>query len=85
MTGSGTPARSASTLRSGEFAAAELAAPVWNLYGRNGLIAHGFPKADAPYLGGSVGYHLRTGVHDITRYDWQCYLDFADRHDWNLP
>lgn len=68
----------------GEFAAAQLASPAWGLYGRNGLVEHGFPKPDTPCLAGSVGYHLRTGVHDITRYDWQCYLDFADRHDWNL-
>lgn len=67
----------------GEFAAAELASPAWELYNRNGLLAHGFPKSDVPCHGGSIGYHLRTGVHDITRYDWQCYLDFADRHDWN--
>jgi hypothetical protein len=27
-----------------------------------------------------VAYHLRTGGHDITDYDWDRYLDFADRH-----
>ena len=69
----------------GEFAAVELAAPAWRLYGLPGLIAHGFPKADTPLIGGCVGYHLRTGFHDITRYDWQCYMDFAERHGWNLP
>ena len=69
----------------GEFAALELASPVWNLYGLPGLIAHGFPKADTPLIGGYAGYHLRTGFHDITRYDWQCYMDFAERHGWNLP
>ena len=66
----------------GEFAALELAAPAWKLYGVPGLIAHGFPKADAPLNAGRLGYHLRTGVHDITRYDWQCYMDFAEGHGW---
>ena len=66
----------------GEFAALELAAPAWKLYGRPGFIAHGFPKADVPLNAGSLGYHLRTGVHDITRYDWQCYMDFAEGHGW---
>jgi hypothetical protein len=69
----------------GEFASLELAAPVWNFYGLPGLIAHGFPKADTPLIGGYAGYHLRTGFHDITRYDWQCYMDFAERHGWNFP
>ena len=66
----------------GEFASLEFAAPVWKLYGLPGLIAHGFPKADVPLNAGSLGYHLRTGVHDITRYDWQCYMDFAEGHGW---
>lgn len=66
----------------GEFAALELASPVWRLYGVPGLIAHGFPKADAPLHAGNAAYHLRTGVHDITRYDWRCYMDFAEGRGW---
>ena len=66
----------------GEFAALELASPVWRLYGLPGLIAHGFPKADAPLHAGNAAYHLRTGVHDITRYDWRCYMDFAEGKGW---
>lgn len=69
----------------GEFAALELAAPVWELYGLPGLIAHGFPKPDTPLIGGYAGYHLHTGLHDLTRYDWRCYMDFAERHGWNFP
>jgi len=68
----------------GEFASATLATPVWNLYGKSGLIHHGFPKVNSPLLAGNIGYHLRDGVHDITQYDWQCYLDFADGQGWNL-
>ena len=66
----------------GEFAALELASPAWRLYGIPGLISHGFPKADAPLQAGNAAYHLRTGVHDITRYDWQCYMDFAEGRGW---
>ena len=69
----------------GEFAAAALASRVWNLYGKAGLVHHGFPKPDQPLHAGNVGYHLRSGLHDITRYDWRCYMDFADGHGWNLP
>jgi hypothetical protein len=69
----------------GEFAALELAAPVWKLYGLPGLIAHGFPKPDTPLIGGYTAYHIHTGLHDLTRYDWCCYMDFAQRHGWDLP
>ena len=67
----------------GEFAALELASPVWKrLYGIPGLVAHGFPKVDVPLNAGNLGYHLRDGFHDITRYDWRCYMDFAEGRGW---
>ncbi len=38
------------------------------------------PAIDQPLLTGTIGYHLRTGKHDVTSYDWAQYLTFADRH-----
>ena len=37
------------------------------------------PGVDRP-VGQTIGYHMRTGDHEITPYDWGRYLDFADRH-----
>ena len=37
------------------------------------------PAVDSP-VHGQIGYHVRTGKHDVKAYDWAQYLDFADKH-----
>jgi hypothetical protein len=63
----------------GEFLSAKNAEPVYRLFGKAGLGVDEPPAADHP-VGDVIGYHLRTGKHDITAYDWEQYLNFADRH-----
>jgi len=62
----------------GEFLAAAAASPVWQLFGRTGVGAAGFPSPPAT-VGGWVGYHVRPGGHDLRAEDWKCFADFADR------
>jgi hypothetical protein len=63
----------------GEFLAAKHAEPVYHLFGRGGLGVDEMPKPDKP-VGDFIRYHVRTGKHDVTAYDWDQYLDYADRH-----
>jgi hypothetical protein len=62
----------------GEFLAAYHAGPVYRLFGKAGIPTADLPAPDQP-VGDTVRYHIRTGKHDITAYDWARYLDFADK------
>jgi hypothetical protein len=63
----------------GEFLSARKAEPVYQLFGKSGLGTDQMPPIDHP-IGDTIHYHIRTGKHDVTEYDWQQYLDFADRY-----
>ncbi|MBA3972944.1 MAG: acetylxylan esterase [Candidatus Solibacter sp.] len=63
----------------GEFLGAAAASPVWRLYGKKGIETDKMPGLHEP-VGDAVGYHIRAGKHDVTDYDWEQWIRFADRH-----
>jgi len=60
----------------GEFLSAKYASEVYKLYGYEGITADDMPPVNTPVMN-RVGYHIRTGKHDVTVYDWEQYLKFA--------
>ena len=64
----------------GEFLACKNAAPVYQLLGVDGLGVRQMPSLDKPVQKGAIGYHVRSGGHNLTQYDWQQFMDFADMH-----
>ncbi len=63
----------------GEFLAALGAEPVYELLGLKGLGTTEQPPLNKS-VGDSIGYHIRSGKHALSDFDWLKYLNFADRH-----
>jgi hypothetical protein len=63
----------------GEFLGLLNAAPAYALLDAGTLPAQDMPAVNQPVTGLFLGYHMRTGKHDVTRYDWERYVAFADR------
>jgi metallo-beta-lactamase class B len=62
----------------GEFLSAVLAGQVYRLFGKHGLETEVMPPLNSPIFGDGVAYHDRSGKHEVTEYDWEQYLRFAD-------
>lgn len=64
----------------GEFLSLYHAGPVYKLFGSEIMEKDILPEINKPIWTGKMGYHIRTGDHGITSFDWEKYMDFADYH-----
>ena len=62
----------------GEYLSLYYAGPAYNLYNEDTLDIINLPELNTPKIKGKLGYHIRSGGHDLTKYDWERYMDFAD-------
>jgi pimeloyl-ACP methyl ester carboxylesterase len=63
-----------------QFESCVAAGKVYALFGWDGIAESEPPRPENPVLTGKVGFHLKTGEHNMDEYDWERYLDFADHH-----
>ena len=63
----------------GEYLGLYHAGPAFRLFGKKVFESDKMPAVDSP-VQVDVAYHMRTGKHDVTDYDWEQYLKFADAH-----
>ncbi len=61
----------------GEFLAAFHASPVYRLYQKSGISSMEMPQPNVPTQN-TIAYHVRAGKHDITLFDWEQYLNWAE-------
>jgi hypothetical protein len=55
------------------------AGAAYGLYKEKGIEGDEPPPPSHP-VGAYIHYHLRPGKHDVTLYDWEQYLQFADHY-----
>lgn len=63
----------------GEFLAGKAAEPVYALYQRAGIGCDKQPAVDVAMNKGYIAYHIRSGGHAILKYDWDKFIEYADR------
>ena len=63
----------------GEFLSLAASSPVFALWGDPPIRAGDMPGLDTPMVIGRRAYHVRSGGHNLTPYDWDRFADFADR------
>ena len=63
----------------GEFLSCVAASPVYRFLGTDGFAGVDHSLVQQP-VRSRIGYHLRAGKHDITRYDWEQFIAFANLH-----
>ena len=63
----------------GEYLSGYHASPVYELFEKTGLKDSIPPALNHP-IHNDIGYHIRKGKHDVTNYDWEQYMKFANQH-----
>lgn len=62
----------------GEYLSLFYSGPVYNLFGLESFKSNSMPEINQPIVVNNMGYHIRSGKHNLTRYDWEKYMNFSD-------
>lgn len=63
----------------GEFLSLVHSSDVYALWGHKPIEDSAMPALDSPAWFEPRGYHIRSGEHDLTIYDWQRFMDAGDK------
>lgn len=62
----------------GEYLSLKEAQPVYRLYGFETNLPEEMPEVNRQVIRPAMGYHKREGGHNLTLYDWQQFIRFAN-------
>jgi hypothetical protein len=64
----------------GQYLALQESQPVYRLYGFKTGLPKEMPVVDKQVIRPCMGFHIREGKHDMTLFDWQQFIRFADSY-----
>ena len=64
----------------GTFLSLKQAEKVYALYGIESNLPANPPATNQPVIASPLGYHIREGEHNLTAYDWNNFIKFANVH-----
>ena len=64
-----------------EYLGCHAVSPVYEMMGKTGIVSPDrLPEPGDAFHEGTIGYHLRTGSHYFSRYDWLRFMEYMDKH-----
>ena len=64
----------------GSYISIKNAEPVYALYKKKSALPKTPPKVGVAVIASPIGYHIREGEHDLTKFDWNNFIRFANYH-----
>ena len=64
----------------GSYMSVKSAEPVYSLYKKKSALPKSPPKVEVAIIASPLGYHIREGEHDLTKFDWNNFIRFANYH-----
>lgn len=64
----------------GTYLALKAAESIYALYNLKSGLGEDMPPPETPVISSPLGYHIRTGEHNLTLYDWTQFVRFMNYH-----
>ena len=63
-----------------EYESLKQVSKIYQIYGKPSPIKENIPEPEEGFVSGNLGFHIKSGRHNMEDYDWERYLNFCDLH-----